>query len=438
MNAPSPQESPDESIQVIDLFAGCGGFSAGFSSYVPRGSSKSPFTSVAAVEFDKAAASTYAANFGASHVHADDIATFNPSPFERKADVIMGGPPCQGFSGLGNQNPADPRNELWREYMRVVTTVKPKIFVIENVDRFMRSSQFAELEAAIEKPDGELRDYWMRVKILNAADYGVPQARRRVIVICTRKDLVAPLEHPHPTHAKKGVRIDPEGSDDGSFFTTEELLQGSRSLPRWVSVGSKVFARSARLTLRPARNIPLPSGDPSEIDAGIPGFYRTTELHFGREPTELSRARYRAIPPGGNRNDLRHKSYRLDRKNAIRLSTEAGYERLTSSEHYLSTDSWDGHDKGSGDVMGRLRTDEPSVTIRTEFYKPEKGRYLHPTEDRPITHFEAALIQGFPEDFKWYGTKIDIARQIGNAVPVGLGKVLAEAIHRHLKEYDPS
>lgn len=86
--------------------------------------------------------------------------------------------------------------------------------------------------------------------------------------------------------------------------------------------------------------------------------------------------------------------------------------------------------------MGRLRVNSPSVTIRTEFYKPEKGRYLHPREPRPITHYEAALIQGFPERFKWFGTKTDIARQIGNAVPVGLGRALAESIHRFLAGQD--
>ncbi|MEU5001559.1 DNA cytosine methyltransferase [Streptomyces sp. NPDC021622] len=82
--------------------------------------------------------------------------------------------------------------------------------------------------------------------------------------------------------------------------------------------------------------------------------------------------------------------------------------------------------------MGRLRADRPSVTIRTEFYKPEKGRYLHPTQDRPITHYEAALIQGFPDSYRWCGSKIQIARQIGNAVPVGLGRALAGAIHQRL------
>ena len=72
--------------------------------------------------------------------------------------------------------------------------------------------------------------------------------------------------------------------------------------------------------------------------------------------------------------------------------------------------------------MGRLSWDKPSVTIRTEFFKPEKGRYIHPTEDRAITHFEAARLQGFPDDFVWFGSKVSIARQIGNAVPVQMSQ----------------
>ncbi len=79
--------------------------------------------------------------------------------------------------------------------------------------------------------------------------------------------------------------------------------------------------------------------------------------------------------------------------------------------------------------MGRLWWDRPSVTIRTEFFKPEKGRYLHPTAHRPITHREAARLQSFPDDFVFEGTKIEIARQIGNAVPPLLGKAIAEHVH---------
>lgn len=81
--------------------------------------------------------------------------------------------------------------------------------------------------------------------------------------------------------------------------------------------------------------------------------------------------------------------------------------------------------------MGRLHWDRPSVTIRTEFFKPEKGRFLHPEQPRAITHFEAARLQGFPDDFMWVGKKTDIARQIGNAVPVQLGEALSRHIIKH-------
>ena len=91
--------------------------------------------------------------------------------------------------------------------------------------------------------------------------------------------------------------------------------------------------------------------------------------------------------------------------------------------------------------MGRMRWDAPSLTIRTEFFKPEKGQYLHPQWDRAnpsrrvnrvITHYEAALLQDFPETFSWCGSKIEIAKQIGNAVPVGLASAVARHIRRHV------
>ena len=117
----------------------------------------------------------------------------------------------------------------------------------------------------------------------------------------------------------------------------------------------------------------------------------------------------------------------------FRVKVREGSTTRGAIAEYLSTKSWDEHDSGAGDVMGRLRQGKPSVTIRTEFFKPEKGRYLHPTEDRPITHYEAAKLQGFPDDFQWCGTKTDIARQIGNAVPIPLGLRIAESIHAYLR-----
>ncbi|MFJ9915221.1 DNA cytosine methyltransferase [Actinacidiphila glaucinigra] len=416
------QEPASPQIRVLDLFSGAGGFAAGFHAYTTADGER-PFVTAAAVEFDKAAASTYAANFPEAHVHAGDIADFDPEEYKGKIDVIVGGPPCQGFSGLGKEDPDDPRNELWRQYMRIVTALKPKLFVIENVDRFFRSQQFEDLKAAVR--EGELVDYEIRPAMLNAADYGVPQARRRAIVIATLEKLGDPLEHPGPSHDKRASTGVDEGADAALF-----PVDGGNRRP-WVPV-STVFEETAKQKLLP--QMPAPRvGTP--LVSGVPGPYVTTDLHFGRNPEDLSRARYQAIPPEGNRNDLRGKWFRVV-GGKIRVLTTEQYERLGEKERdearYLSTTSWDNHNKGSGDVMGRLRAGEPSVTIRTEFYKPEKGRYLHPTDDRPITHYEAARIQGFPEDFTWYGTKIQIARQIGNAVPVGLGKALAAAIHAYL------
>ena len=386
-------------IRTIDLFAGCGGLTEGFRSFRPSGESRSPYRPVAAVEMEHWAAATYMANFGGDaaageqvQVNCKKIEDWNPKPFANGADVILGGPPCQGFSGLGNGDPKGEKNHLWREYMRVVRTVEPKVFVIENVDRFLRSSEYADLFEASEKPDGELKNYHLETKVLNAADYGVAQRRRRVIVLATRRDVIAehggvPLRHPNPTHAKPK-----KGSP---------AVSSVPGLEPWISVGPAVFAKTDNAT----DYLDLPERVITLLDKELPGPYATSELHIGRTPSEHSLLRYAAIPAGGNRHDLPEE---------------------------LSTPNWIAHRTGSGDVMGRMHEDQPSVTIRTEFYKPEKGRYLHPSALRPITHLEAAMIQGFPLDFKWCGSKVQIARQIGNAVPIGLGRKLAEQIYNYL------
>jgi DNA (cytosine-5)-methyltransferase 1 len=128
--------------------------------------------------------------------------------------------------------------------------------------------------------------------------------------------------------------------------------------------------------------------------------------HIGRNPTEQSLERYKTIPEGGNRYDL------------MRLRPD------------ITPPCWIKKTKGATDVFGRLWWDRPALTIRTEFYKPEKGRYLHPSEHRPITHREAARLQTFPDDFVFCGSKVEVARQIGNAVP----PVLAYRLGLHISE----
>jgi DNA (cytosine-5)-methyltransferase 1 len=130
------------------------------------------------------------------------------------------------------------------------------------------------------------------------------------------------------------------------------------------------------------------------------------DLHFGRSPTPKSLARYRAIPGEGmNRFDLQSRAPEL---------TPMCWIRKTS---------------GGTDLFGRLWWDRPAFTIRTEFFKPEKGRYLHPEQHRPITHREAARLQSFPDNFVFKGSKIEIARQIGNAVPPALAARVADVVY---------
>ncbi|WP_432144397.1 DNA cytosine methyltransferase [Streptomyces sp. bgisy084] len=434
MHAPDP-------IRMIDLFSGAGGLTQGFLRVAVDGSiipdedstTQSAFSPVAAVEVDAAAAMTYAENFGklsggTDHVYLGDISDWAQSELP-KAEVILGGPPCQGFSGLGKENPDDPRNQLWRQYFRVVEKVNPKIFVIENVDRFSTSQEFENLRAEFKEAGYEICE-----ELLNAADFGVAQARKRTIIIGTRTDHPM-VEHPLATHGRPEQSQIPEPRTEKntqlSFATPATPDEGGRA-NEWVTLADCLQHVTPRVTstdlpmvtahdtpalVRISRKVKetghLNQAFIDRIRSQMPGPFRTSQLHIGRNPTELSLARYRAIPPGGNRHDL------------VNASKVGG--------KLLSTESWMNHHSGSGDVMGRLVWEKPSVTIRTEFFKPEKGRYLHPDEHRPITHLEAALIQGFPAHFRWFGSKSEIARQIGNAVPVELATAIAKVIRQALR-----
>ncbi|QWC84551.1 DNA cytosine methyltransferase [Nocardioidaceae bacterium] len=337
--------------KVIDLFAGCGGLTAGFES-------TGLFQSVAAVEWDFDAAATYAHNFG-DHVHVGDIADWTSGAIPH-GDVVVGGPPCQGFSGLGKQDPADPRNAMWTHYVETLERVRPTFFLLENVPQFLKSGEFSDL-TQLARPGGKLGAYELEIHLVNAADHGVAQARRRAFVV---------------------------GRPRGTRETGMPAPRSPRDL-----------RDALEPTLEPeVTRIDLPQSKVEFRGRQIPGAFKLRQLHVTRTKTELSRLRYAAIPPGGNRFDIPDE---------------------------LLSPCWRKHRSGSGDVMGRLRWDRPAVTIRTEFFKPEKGRYLHPDEDRPITHAEAAVIQGFAESFEWCGTKASIARQIGNAVPPPLAQSFA-------------
>lgn len=331
IDTPLPGNGPT----VIELFAGCGGMALGFKN--------AGYRTVMANEWDAAACESLKRNVTdrVAHCAVEEIGAF-PA-----ADVVAGGPPCQGFSNLGERVPNDPRRQMWRHFFRAVEQSNARAFVMENVPPLLKSQEYVEIRRLAES-----LGFKIVADVLNAADYGVPQTRRRAIVIGLRDGKPS---HPHPTH----------------FDSRSDTLRPPGMKP-WVSVRAAI-------------------GD-------LPRTPTETNWHIGRNPTPLSLERYKHIPPGGNRFDL---------------------------PKQLQPQCWIRKTKGGTDLMGRLWWDRPSVTIRTEFYKPEKGRYLHPEEHRPITHREAARLQGFPDDFEFCGKRIEVGVQIGNAVPPPLGHALA-------------
>lgn len=334
---------PGAGPTALELFAGCGGMALGFK--------RAGFRTALAVEWDAAACDSLEANVTerVARCAIQEVETFP------KVDVVAGGPPCQGFSNLGEKVPDDPRNQLWAQYLRAVEQARPVAFVMENVPPLLASEEFLRFRRAAER-----LGYGVDGRVLNAADYGVPQTRKRAIVIGR---LGGPPDFPEPTH------VSPERRDAPTART-----------PDWLTVRDAIFDL------------------PREPDG--------RNWHVGRNPTATSLERYRHVPPGGNRWNLPPE---------------------------LTPDCWKRKTTGGTDLFGRLWWDRPSVTIRTEFYKPEKGRYLHPEAHRPITHREAARLQGFPDDFAFRGSRIQVGVQIGNACP----PPLAFALARHLRERLP-
>ncbi len=351
--------------RLIDLFCGAGGLTCGF---VQEG-----FLPVWANDFSEPASATYRANFG-DHCVAGDIVSILGSPETEipKAEVVVGGPPCQGFSLLNKDRIGDVRRHLWIPFLEVVERSCADIFVMENVPQLLGSPE----HDSISRRANELGFSIASAKLL-AADYGAAQTRTRAFII--------------------GCKI----ANPNCFFPPEKTHYNARSrLPNLIDY---VAGSLPWVTVRDAIGDLAPPVGTEIRDVDAP-----YNLHFGRNPAEKSLLRYRAIPVEGmNREDLL--------RNAPHLTPRCWVNK-----------------QGGTDLFGRLWWDRPAFTIRTEFFKPEKGRYLHPAQHRPITHREAARFQGFPDDFKFVGSKIEIAKQIGNAVPPPLAVAIATCVRQIL------
>lgn len=364
-------------MKVIDLFAGCGGLSLGFI--------KDGYSVVKAVEFDDAIAYTYKMNHPAVDVIVDDIRNIDNSGLFKNgdADVIIGGPPCQGFSMAGARIRHgfidDPRNYLFKHYFNVVKTVRPKVFVMENV-KGMLTMQKGDIFKEIIRifSDSEMLDgkpYNINYKVVKAVEFGVPQKRERLIIV--------------------GTTIDDLDFEKIWEKTRDEI---EKEYPTYFS----------HVTVRDAiGNLGLATDD-GIIDNPVPE--TDYEKCLSCEENKIK-----------NHTQTKHSKVAVDRM-----------KKIDNGENYTSLDEQiNSVHSGS---YGRLNWDEPAATITTRFDTPAGGRFIHPTENRTLTPREAARIQSFPDDFVFYGNRTSICKEIGNAVPPKVSFFLARLVRKMLKE----
>ncbi len=360
-------------MNVIDLFSGCGGLSLGFI--------KDGYAVKKAVEFDANIAKTYKMNHPEVDVIVDDIRNIDQSGVFKTgdADVIIGGPPCQGFSMAGarirNGFIDDPRNYLFKHYFNVVKTVKSKAFVMENVKGIMTMQDgkiFEEILRIFSDP--EMLDgmpYKLHYKVINAVEFGVPQKRERMIIIGTRN-----------------------GDFDFNEFwnqTKEEIIC---DYPHYFDVVT--------------------------VQDAIGNLGSTTADGLIDNPEPITE--YQRYLAAGGRKLTNHTRTNHSRVAIDRMSRVANGENFTALEETINS-------VHSGSY-GRLCWDEQAPTITTRFDTPAGGRFIHPIEDRTLSPREAARIQSFPDDFVFYGNKTSICKQIGNAVPPKVSYFLARLISK--------
>lgn len=365
--------------KVIDLFAGCGGFSVGFQ--------QAGYKIVKAVEFDNQIADSYVRNHVGTQMIAEDIGKVDNEIYfsEHEADVIIGGPPCQGFSMSGERIRAsvfkdDPRNYLFKHYLNVVNIVKPDFFIFENVKGILTMKNgkiFNEIiKSFSDKSNFDGVKYYVSHRLVKAVELGIPQKRERVIIFGSRDKNI----------------------DFNNYF--EKTLQ-------------KFQSQKADF-LKPATVWDAISNLPQTTESGEvknPKIQTEFQDYLSSKNTIIT-----------NHYKPNHSAKAIERMKQIKN----GENWTALKDNIKSVHS------GS---YGRLIKEEVSPTIVTRFDTPSGGKFIHPTENRTLTPREAARIQSFPDDFIFAGTKSSICKQIGNAVPPKLAYFLAEIINE-IYRYD--
>lgn len=364
-------------MKLLDLFAGSGGFSEGFK--------KAGFNIKYAIEWDKNIAETYKNNNNNTIVYSDDIREIDKIKIfkNKKIDIVIGGPPCQGFSMSGSRNRKefidDERNYLFKHYYNLVKDIKPKIFVMENVKGIMsynRGKIFEEITNLFNSiKDENGNNYKIYFKIFNAKNFGIPQDRERLIVFGISKEinLNSLIEK-----TKEKIIL----NTDINFFKNVSVWDAISDLP----------------------------------NETMNGKIRLEEVETNYQKYLRNKAKYT-----WNHKKTNHSSKIIERIKKIKINQN--YKVLNEKIGSIHSGSY-----------GRLDPKGISKTITTRFDTPSGGKFIHPFKNRTLTAREAARIQSFPDNFKFFGTKSSIQTQIGNAVPPKLSFFIAVLVKEILNE----
>lgn len=370
---------------AVSLFAGAGGCSLGFQ--------QAGYDVLFATDIDADAVDSYRRNFARTPCEAADVRSLDANLLLHRIglrhgqlDILLGGPPCQGFSSAGMKSGDDPRNSLLWHYVRLLEGLGPKWFVMENVEGLLtsggglhvRDATAAFLEAG----------YSVNLEKIYAQGYGVPQRRKRVLIVGNRlgHDFVFP---------------DPSTRFSGNIFRKGEVTFAT-------AVGDLPPATQAS-----APAIPYATSPKNELQAYLRGETKAVADHNAPAMPGLQLERVRHLGPGQTMKDLpehlQHESFR--RRAFRRVMDGTPVDRRGGAPHGLK----------------RLIADEPCLTITSAATR----EFVHPTEDRLLTLRECARLQTFPDTFEFAGSAASRIQQIGNAIPPMLAQTIAEYLARN-------
>lgn len=358
--------------KVVSLFSGGGGLDLGF---IEAG-----YDIVWANDNNYDAVETYKTNIG-NHIVWGDINNLNVKDIP-KADVVIGGPPCQSFSLAGKRHTEDKRGQLVWKYIEIIKHIKPKAFVFENVTGLLSAKNSkGNLIINLLKNEFLAIGYKVELQVLNAADYGIPQRRKRVIIVGLKNG--KQFKFPNPTHSLSDLSLK-------KYVSVKEALD---DLPTAIDDENSEI-----------KYIKKPMNDYQKL---MHNANSVTE-HFISTMSELDKYIISYVKPGGNYMDI-PKDVKSER--IRRLQREGGHTTC----------------------YGRLEPNMPSYTINTYFNRPNVGCNIHYKENRLITVREALRLQSFPDSYKIVSrSKQGRNLIVGNAVPPLLAKVIAKELKKYI------